>query len=65
MIKDKDGNKVSALIKAKLELASYLDKFNLETECSDYSDLKRTEPDKVNMQIVKLMDRMKKAVIIK
>ena len=65
MICNNEGVKVSAKIKAKLVLKEYLDRFNLEKDCSDFSIMKKTEPDKVKDQISKIVERMAKALVIK
>ena len=65
MIVNNTGEKVSAKIKAKLVLKEYLDKFNLEKDCVDFANLKKTEPAKVQDQIVKIVERMNKALVIK
>jgi len=65
MIVNNAGEKVSAKIKAKLVLKEYLDKFNLEKDCTDFTNLKKTEPTKVQDQIVKIVERMNKALVIK
>ena len=65
MIVNNAGEKVSAKIKAKLVLKEYLDKFNLEKDCADFANLKKTEPAKVQDQIVKIVERMNKALVVK
>jgi len=65
MIKNSEGVKVSAKIKAKLLLAEYLKKFSVEGECDDFDELKRTEPLKIKEQADKIIERMNKALVIK
>ena len=65
MIVNNAGEKVSAKVKAKLVLKDYLEKFNLENDCVDFANLKKTEPDKVKEQIGKIVERMNKALVIK
>lgn len=65
MICNNDGVKVSAKIKAKLVLKEYLEAFDLEKGCSDFANMKKTEPDKVKDQIAKIVERMNKALVIK
>ena len=55
------GNK----LRTKLVLKEYLDKFNIEKDCADFANLKKTEPAKVQDQIVKIVERMNKALVIK
>lgn len=65
MIKDKNGVKVSAKIKAKLLLAEYIAKFALAKDCEDFSELKRSEPDKIKEQLAKILERVNKSLVIK
>ena len=65
MICNNDGVKVSAKIKAKLVLKDYLEAFDLERDCPDFANMKKTEPDKVRDQIAKIVERMNKALVIK
>jgi len=65
MIQDSQGNKVTAKNKAKLVLLKYLEDFKLDEDCEDFDNFKRTEPAKVQDQIDKIMERMKKALVIK
>ena len=64
-IKNNEGVKMTAKNKAKLVLQEYLAKFNLAEHCSDFADLKRTEPGKINEQVVKIMERLAKPLVIK
>jgi hypothetical protein len=65
MLKDAEGNKVTAKNKAKLVLQDYISKFSLEEHCEDYDDMKRTEPTKVQAQLDKIIERLNKVLVIK
>jgi hypothetical protein len=64
MISNKAGEKVSAKVKAKLVLKDYVDAFNLKEQLSSES-LKDKELEKIQEQVVKVVERMNKALIIK
>lgn len=65
MIVNDDRVKVSAKVKAKLVLKEYLEKFDLEKDCTDFANLKKTEPGKIKDQISKIMERMNKVLVVK
>jgi hypothetical protein len=60
-ILDKSGNKITAQAFAKQALKDHLEKFKLE-EAEGYGELKRTEPDKVQGFVDKIMPRLLKPV---
>ena len=64
MIKNEKGEKVSAKIKAKLVLTDYIKAFDLKNELANEA-LKDKEIEKIQEQVVKIVERMNKALIIK
>jgi coenzyme F420-reducing hydrogenase delta subunit len=64
-IKSREGVTVSAKVKAKLVLKDYIDKFDLEKDCFDFSEFKGAQAGKVKEQIDKIIERMQKALVIK
>jgi hypothetical protein len=65
MIKNKIGEKVSAKVKAKLSLKEYLDSFSIKIHSFDGETLKDKEIEKINEQVVKIKERLNRALIIK
>jgi len=65
MITDRSGNKITAQTRAKIVLQEYLEKFDLSTHDDEFDNLVRTEPDKVQGFIDKLIQRMSKSLVVK
>jgi len=64
-IKTREGAAVSAKVKAKLVLKEYIESFDLEKHCWDFSEFKGAQASKVKEQIDKIIERMQKALVIK
>lgn len=65
MITDRSGNKITAQVRAKIILQEYLDNFDLSEHDYEFDNLVRTEPDKVQGFVEKLIQRMSKALVVK